>query len=205
MLKKSTTTNRLMILAIIGVFFVLIIDTVSLADGLGFVSQSQLQMIIPILEIIAALGFVLIGLGFHKLYVAYGQTLCRIAFFGFILSPIILLMRLLPQLIDYNIWFYFAGNLVIPLLGALAFISLRSEGAVPFDIASVIVILGVLLDLFSYLLSFNYLTAILSFDQAIILRGAGRIPMWIFVGATFVWVNKKSRQIQSIGGDLELE
>ncbi len=171
----------------------------SFAVGMGLVTQGQVLMILPLLEILAAAGFVLIGLGFHKLYVEYGQNLCRIAFIGFIFSPIILLMRLIPQLIDYNIWFYFAGNLVIPLLGALAFFSLRSKGTVPFVITFAIVLLGLVIDLLAYLLPIT--GGILSFDQALVLRGAGRIPMWISVVATFVWVYKNYQPTQSFGGE----
>jgi len=156
------------------------------------------------MEILVNSGVVLLGLGFHALYLLYGRVQCRIAFFGFVLSPVFLLMRMLPALLAYGAWIYLASNLVIPLLGALAFFSLRSERGALFVLTSIIVALGSLMDWISFALS-GGLLSILPVEFGITIRSVDRILMWIFVGIAFAWAYKNRPSVQSVVGGLEPE
>lgn len=192
------------VLAVIGICLILVYDSVVLALGIGLVSPALFAQSYILMEILVNSGIVLVGLGFHALYLLYGRVQCRIAFFGFVLSPVFLLMRMLPVFLAYGAWIYLASNLVIPLLGALAFFSLRSERGALFVLTSIIVALGALMDWLSFALSGGILL-ILSPELGMTIRSVGRILMWIFVGAAFAWAYKNRPSGQSFAGGLEPE
>lgn len=185
-----------MILAILGACLFLVYDIIALAGGIGLISQIPM-IVIYALEITIAIGFLLIGLGFHELDSEYNQPQCRIAFFGFILASVLELIRVLPQLVEYDIWFYFISNLVVPWLGAIAFFNLRSEGTVLLVLTSIVLLIGPVLDLLAYLVYSGGLIPYVNFASVLVIRSIGRIPMWVLVGATFAWFYRKNQLIQS--------
>jgi hypothetical protein len=176
----------------IGVCLVLVYDILMMAAGMGWIPQDVLISIYLLIEILSISGLILIAIGFHALYMIYDQALCRIAFFGFIIAPILLVMRILPPFFG-NIWVSLAASLIL-LLGAIAFFDLRSEGTIPFALAFIFVIIGVLADVIAYTFG-GGVFPILEIALAMIIRIAGRFPMWIFVGATFAWTFSKGRAI----------
>lgn len=185
--------KRWLILAIIGVCIVLVYDILMMAGGMGWIPQDAMISLYLLIEILSILGLILIAMGFHALYLMYGRALSRIAFFGFIIAPILLVMRILPPFFG-NIWVYLAASLIL-ILGGIAFLDLRSEGTIPFVLAFFLVIIGVLADVLTFTLGGGVLP-ILDVALTMVIRIAGRIPMWIFVGAAFAWVYK-SRGITS--------
>ncbi|MHA2041621.1 MAG: hypothetical protein ACW975_07120 [Candidatus Thorarchaeota archaeon] len=185
--------KRWLLLAIIGVCILLVYDILAMAGGMGWLPQDVAFIGLYILiEILSISGLILVALGFHALYSIYNRALCRIAFFGFIIAPILLVMRILPPFFG-NIWVSLAASLIL-LLGAIAFFDLRSEGTIPFALAFILVIIGVLADVIAYTFG-GGVFPILDIALAMMIRIAGRFPMWIFVGATFAWTFSKGRAI----------
>ncbi|MHA2004533.1 MAG: hypothetical protein ACW960_10540 [Candidatus Thorarchaeota archaeon] len=183
--------KRWLLLAIIGVCILLVYDILVMASGMGWIPQDVLISLFLLIEILSISGLILVAMGFHALYSIYDRALSRIAFFGFIIAPILLVMRILPPF--FGIWVSLAASLIL-LLGAIAFFDLRNEGTIPFVLAFILVIIGVFADVIAYTFG-GGVFPILDIALAMMIRIAGRFPMWIFVGATFAWTFSKGRAI----------
>jgi hypothetical protein len=104
--------KRWLLLAIIGVCILLVYDILVMASGMGWIPQDVLISLFLLIEILSISGLILVAMGFHALYSIYDRALSRIAFFGFIIAPILLVMRILPPFFG-NIWVSLAASLIL--------------------------------------------------------------------------------------------